>query len=99
MKGSTTMNGQYPVPQGNQQAMSLHPSFRLNQYLVRKKIFSFLGGAFHIFDSNGQVMFYSKQKAFKLKEDIRIYTGEDMTTELITIKARQMLDFSATYDV
>lgn len=93
------MNGQYPAPYNNQQPMSLHPSFRLNQYLVRKKIFSFLGGAFHIFDSNGQVMFYSKQKAFKLKEDIRIYTGEDMTTELITIKARQMLDFSATYDV
>jgi hypothetical protein len=38
-------------------------------------------------------------KAFKLKEDIRLYTGEDMQTEALVIKARQVLDISATYDV
>src|SRR5688500_2438553 len=38
-------------------------------------------------------------KAFKLKEDIRLYTGEDMQTELLTIQARQILDFAAAYDV
>jgi hypothetical protein len=42
---------------------------------------------------------YSQLKAFKLKEDIRLYTGEDMATEILTIKARQILDFSAAYDV
>ena len=40
-----------------------------------------------------------KQKAFKLKEDIRLYTGEDMQTEVLSIQARQVLDFSAAYDV
>jgi hypothetical protein len=41
----------------------------------------------------------TKQKAFKLKEDIRLYTGEDMQTEVLTIKARQVFDVAATYDV
>lgn len=68
-------------------------------YTVRKKILKLLGGAFHIYDANEQVIGYSKMKAFKLKEDIRLYTGEDMGTELITIKARQIIDFGATYDV
>lgn len=38
-------------------------------------------------------------KAFKLREDIRLYTREDKAEELLTIKARQIIDFSATYDV
>lgn len=68
-------------------------------YLVRRKIFKLFGAAFHIYDPNGQVAFYSKQKAFKLKEDIRLYTGEDMQTEVLSIQARQVIDFSAAYDV
>ena len=68
-------------------------------YLVRRKIMKLFGAAFHIYDPDGQLAFYSKMKAFKLKEDIRLYTGEDMQTELLTIQARQILDFSAAYDV
>ena len=73
--------------------------FTYDSYLVRRKIFKLFGAAFHIFDPNGKVAFYSKMKAFKLKEDIRLYTGEDMRTEVLTIKARQIIDFAATYDV
>ncbi|MCI0524930.1 MAG: hypothetical protein L0Y75_06670 [Acidobacteria bacterium] len=73
--------------------------YSYSTYLVRKKVFHLLGGAFEIFDPQGNVILYSKMKAFKLKEDIRLYTGEDMRTELMTIKARQALDFSASYDV
>ncbi len=68
-------------------------------YLIRRKVFTFLGAAFHVYGPSGDVLFYSKQKAFKLKEDIRVYTGEDMQAEVLTIKARQILDFSAAYDV
>jgi uncharacterized protein YxjI len=75
------------------------PVFPHSSYLVRRKIFKFLGAAFHIYDPSGNVAFYSKQKAFKLKEDIRVYTGEDMKTEVLTILARQIIDFSAAYDV
>lgn len=74
--------------------------FQQPQYIVRRKIFKLLGGAFHVYDlSQQQVYAYSKMKAFKLKEDIRLYTGEDMSAELLTIKARQMIDIGATYDV
>lgn len=74
--------------------------FQQSQYLVRRKIFKLLGGAFHVYDLQQQHLYaYSKMKAFKLKEDIRLYTGQDMTIELLTIKARQIMDFGATYDV
>jgi uncharacterized protein YxjI len=73
--------------------------FQHTNYLVRRKVFKLLGAAFHIYDPDGKVAFYSKQKAFKLKEDIRIYTAEDMQTEVLTIRARQIIDFSAVYDV
>ena len=68
-------------------------------YLVRKKVMKVFGGAFHIYDPNGELAFYSKQKAFKLREDIRLFTDESMTTEVLTIHARQIVDFSAAYDV
>ncbi len=69
------------------------------RYLVRKKILKLFGDAFHIYDPAGNVVFYSRLKAFKLKEDIRLYTGEDMQTEVLRIHARNILDISATYDV
>jgi len=74
-------------------------TFQQTRYMVRRKIFKIFGGAFHIYSPEGNVLAYSKMKAFKLKEDIRIYTGEDMAHELLVIQARQIIDFSAAYDV
>jgi len=71
-----------------------HPS-----YLILQKIFKFFGGAFHVLDPLGNIVFYSKQKAFKLKEDIRIYTVEDMSTELLVIRTDQIIDLGVTYHV
>ncbi|RKH49288.1 hypothetical protein D7X55_20835 [Corallococcus sp. AB049A] len=73
--------------------------FGQTRYMIRRKFFKLFGGAFHIYDEAGNVAFYSKMKAFKLKEDLRIYSGEDMQEELLTIQARGILDFGATYDV
>jgi uncharacterized protein YxjI len=73
--------------------------FTHSSYLVRRKILKLFGASFHIFDPDGNVVFFSSQKAFKLKEDIRVYTGEDMQTEVLTILARRIIDFSAAYDV
>ena len=68
-------------------------------YLVRRKVFTLAGGAFHFYDGEGRLVLYSKLKAFKLKEDLRLFTGEDMREELLAIHARRVLDISATYDV
>lgn len=69
-------------------------------YVVRRKVFKLFGGAFHIYDASEQTLLaYSKMKAFKLKEDIRLYADEQMSRELLVIAARQVIDFGASYDV
>ena len=73
--------------------------FDRNTYLIRKKIFKLAGAAFHVYDEAENLLFYSKQKAFKLKEDIRLFEGEAMTEELLNIQARKVIDFSSAYDV
>jgi uncharacterized protein YxjI len=78
---------------------AINPAFRHMQYLFRRKVLKLFGGAFHVYDENGNVLFYSKQKAFKLKEDFRIYSDESQTQELLTIKTPQILDIGATYNV
>lgn len=73
--------------------------FAQTTYSIRRKVLKLVGGAFHVLDASGNVIGYSKMKAFTLREDIRVYTGEDQSTELLTIAARQIIDFSAAYDV
>ncbi|MEM9883094.1 MAG: hypothetical protein AAF800_09285 [Planctomycetota bacterium] len=57
------------------------------------------GASFHIFDPDGNVVLFSKQKAFKLKEDIRIYADESMVDEVLTIRTGSIWDLAGTYDV
>lgn len=73
--------------------------FQHNNYLIRRKVFKLFGGAFHVYDPAGQVVLFASMKAFKLKEDIRLYANEDMQAELLLIQARRVLDISAEYDV
>ena len=77
----------------------LNTAFTRNYYLFRRKVWKIFGGAFHIYDDQGQLLFYSKQKAFKLKEDFRIYSDESMSQELLTIRTPRILDIGATYYV
>ncbi len=77
----------------------MHQNFEHTSYLIRRKVLKLFGGAFHVFGPSGELLFFSKMKAFKLKEDIRLYTDETMTTEVLTITARSVIDFSASYDV
>ena len=80
-------------------AKKLHPAFQHNYYLFRRKVFKMFGGAFHVYDESGNLLFYSKQKAFKLREDFRVYSDERQVEELLTIRTPQILDFGATYNV
>jgi len=80
-------------------AESLHPAFMHKRYLFRRKVFKLFGGAFHVYDEYGTPALYSAQKAFKLREDIRIYADERMDEELLTIKTPQIFDVAATYHI
>lgn len=72
--------------------------FELDRYLIRRKILKIFGASFHTFDGD-RVVGFTKQKAFKLKEDIRIYADESQSTEILSIQARQIIDFAAAYDI
>jgi len=80
-------------------ATGLHPAFQHRTYLFRRKVFKLLGGAFHIYNEAGNLVFYGEQKAFKLREDMRVYADEGKKQELLVIKTPQILDISATYNV
>lgn len=69
------------------------------RFTIRQKIIKIFGAAFHIYNEQGQVVGFSKQKAFRFREDIRIYTDESQSSELLQLKARSILDFGTTYDV
>ena len=75
--------------------------YEADSYMVRQKVLKLLGEEFHIYsdDSMQQLIGYSKQKALKLKEDIRVYSDEQKSTELICIKARSIIDLGAGYDI
>ena len=75
--------------------------YEADSYMVRQKVLKLLGEEFHIYsdDSMQQLIGYSKQKALKLKEDIRVYSDEQKSTELICIRARSIIDFGAGYDI
>ena len=48
-------------------------------------------------DANGKLLFYVKQKLFKLKEAITVFADESQSQPLYYINADRMLDFSAAY--
>lgn len=73
-------------------------AFQHNQYLLRRQVFA-LTGKFRVYDTSENLLLFSEQKMFRLREDIRIYSDESKTQEVLTIQARQILDFSAAYDV
>ena len=73
-------------------------AFNHDRFSARAKVFD-ISPKFYFYDPEGRGIGFLKQKLFKLKEDIRLYSDESATQELLTIKARSVLDISATYDV
>jgi uncharacterized protein YxjI len=73
-------------------------AFTFDRYLLKRQVFA-LTGKFRFFDPNGQLVLFSEQKMFRLREDIRVYSDETKSREVLMIKARQIIDFSAAFDV
>ncbi len=68
-------------------------------YVARRNFFNFLGISCRILDKAGGLLYFVKMKAFKLKEDITVFRDEARTDAVLSIKARQIMDFGATYDI
>jgi uncharacterized protein YxjI len=76
----------------------MHTAFMYDQYLLKRQVLA-LTGKFRIYNPAGNLVLFSEQKMFRLKEDIRVYADEEKMQEVLQIKARQIIDFSAAYDV
>lgn len=50
-------------------------------------------------DAQGSLLFYVKQKAFKLKEEVTIFADAEQHTALYHIRADRVLDFSGSYRI
>jgi len=73
-------------------------TFHHSKYTLKRQVLA-MTGKFRIYDIDGNLVLFSQQKMFKLREDIRLFSDETMTHEIASIQARQMIDFSAAYDV
>ncbi len=76
----------------------MYSAFMHNKYLLKRQVIA-LTGKFRFYDPSGNLVLFSEQKMFKFKEDIRVYSDESKTQEVLILKARQVIDFSAAYDV
>lgn len=76
----------------------MNPIFQHPHYLLKRQAIA-LTGKFRFYDPHGTQVMFSEQKMFRLREDIRVYSDESKTQEVLSIKARNIMDFSASYDV
>jgi uncharacterized protein YxjI len=76
----------------------MNPIFSYDQYLLKRQVFA-LTGKFRFYDPMGNLVMFSEQKMFRWREDIRVYSDESKTQEVLMIKARQIIDFSVAFDV
>lgn len=66
---------------------------------IREQFLELFARKFRVYDPMGTLLLFCRMKAFKLREDIRLFSDETESTEVLRIQARQILDFSAAYDV
>lgn len=72
--------------------------FQQDLFVVQRKIFSF-AHRLYIRDLNGSALAFVRQKFFAVRDDIRIFTDETQSFELLRIKGRNIIDFGAAFDV
>lgn len=66
----------------------------------RRKFWKLFGAEISVLDgTNANMVGFIKMKAWKLREQIHVYTDSTQQQEVITIRARNIIDFGATYDV
>ncbi len=76
---------------------NIYIGFGHTKYLMRAKVFTIMN-AWSIYDPNNNEVFYCKQK-FSLKTDIHIYTDKSMKEKVLIARTKQIIDFSAAYDI
>ena len=70
-----------------------------HQFRVERKILKLVGATIRTYDPNGNQILRADQKGFKLREQIGFFTDDAKTQFSFGVKARQIIDFGATYDI
>ncbi|HSI72360.1 MAG TPA: hypothetical protein VK934_04225 [Fimbriimonas sp.] len=70
-----------------------------NQYTIKRHLMKMVGARFSIYGPGESLVLVADQKGFKLREEIRVFSDEALTRPVFGIFARQIIDFSAAYDV
>jgi uncharacterized protein YxjI len=95
-QGDTQSDGD--TGNGRQVDVNEHDVFLLRQkwtMVVNRYVFALPDAR----GEEGERFAFVEQKRFTFKEDIRFFTDESKTTELLRIKARQRFDPAARYDI
>jgi len=79
--------------------MEMNPLWTQGKYVFRRRVLTLLGARIDVFNHLKQTVLHCHQKAFRLREDIRLHAGDAQGQEVLAINARQIIDFSAAYDV
>jgi uncharacterized protein YxjI len=73
-------------------------TFEQDFFVARRKIFSF-APKLHIWDRDGATLAFVRQKVFAVRDDVRIFTDQTQSFELLRLKGRNIIDFGAAFDV
>jgi len=69
-----------------------------NFYRIRKKVIA-IANQYWIEDASGRQLGFSRQKIIRIKESIRIFADDSMTTEIFRIQQEQIMDMWGTFAV
>ena len=72
--------------------------FQQDSFVARQKIFS-LAPCFYVQDQFGNALAFLRKKVFTWKDEVRVFTDETQSLELLHIKARTIIDWGAAFDV
>ncbi len=72
--------------------------FQQDQFFIRQKVFS-LAPSFSIHDHLGNALAFLRKKVFTWKDDVRVFTDENQSLEILRIKARKIIDWGTAFDV
>lgn len=72
--------------------------FQQDRFWARQRIFT-LSPQFYFYDVNGNTLAFLRKKVFTWKDEIRIFTDQTQSMELLYIKARKIIDWGTAFDV
>src|SRR5215469_1669189 len=72
--------------------------FQQDRFMARQRIFT-LSPQFLFYDLSGNTLAFLRKKVFTWRDEIRIFTDQTQSLELLYIKARKIIDWGTAFDI